>query len=113
MEKELYEMTYTQYYNYRIDKMSKDHGITKKECKECYPLDNGQFKKEYYNIVIKAAKEGKRIPNIILDQNTGIRHRILHDYNKGEYNEYITPEAREHNRQNKMLQRLGRKPKSV
>ncbi len=116
MEKQLHEMTYNQYYQWRIDGMAKEYELTKVECMDFYPLDMPQLKQEYGEAIEKAASTGNIIPNLILDKlSDTFRYHILHDYNRnGEYNGYIIPEARKINEeQGKYYKRPVGRPKKV
>lgn len=92
--KELHEMTLRQYYIYRINSMYNQYkeDITKKEIIESYPKPEN-FYHEYFNIIMSAVQQGKKIPNIVLDKDINIRYRLTHDY-PDLFKDYLTPEVR-------------------
>jgi len=93
--KQLYEMTLKQYYTHRINSMYAEYkgDITRKEIIESYPKPEN-FYSEYFNIIIKAAEQGIKILDIVLDKDINIRYRLTHDF-WNYYKNYLPPEVRQ------------------
>jgi len=115
MQKQIYEMTLKQYYDYIIDQIyqknkdNKDMSLTKKEIIELCPLKTRE--QEYFKNILQAVKNDLKIPEKVLDKLTKLqRHRIFHDfpnYVRKYYPNYVYPEYRDIPEQN-FIKKRGR-----
>lgn len=100
---EEYQMTPKQYYKNWIDSVYKENHaldltLTKKEIIDSYPFES-VFYDQYLPMLYRHAREGRRIPDRVLDKLTpGERHRFLHDY-PDMYRDYLPPEVRRQKRE--------------
>ncbi len=93
---QVHEMTPKQFYKKFINDLYAEVKLdyTKAELVRIYPFKN-VFHNEYYPALLQAAREGKRIPDRILDKLTPAeRYRFLHDY-QDLYSDYLPPEVRQ------------------
>lgn len=94
-EKEPYQMTPKQYREYVIKQtMNRYKSCTRKKAELCHTEE--QTNRKHLEILIEAIKEGKIIPNKVLDKLTkGQLYRLTHDYPVYfENNPYFDPEIR-------------------